>query len=347
MARAPIFQTASITNAEIETLVQQVLRGKIIPLEPEFVPGAYFVKVAYTSESPDRVQAYLQPFDSKKTKPEVYTKQLTTALQTMEVDARQFAHRQVKDSITTLLEDTPLVSIAPLFDATKVQSDDGAQDPLYNTYAFNFDTSDERYSVASVTDYLNTLKGDGEDSYVEKQPLYRVLQTNDPMINQQWYISKTEAPAAWTAGAVGKKSILLAVVDDGFDVDHPEIKANLVKQYNAMNGSTNADNNCLHGTHTATTAAGGTNNSIGIASISNNVGLMVVTTSTSCSTLPAAFQGMQYAAQNGANVVSMSFGGGGFSQTWQNLISSNPQVKFVAAAGNTPSTTKNYPAAYQ
>lgn len=43
----------------------------------------------------------------------------------------------------------------------------------------------------------------------------------------------------------------------------------------------------------------------------------------------------------------MSFGGGGFSQTWQSLISSNPQVKFVAAAGNTPTTSKNYPAAYQ
>lgn len=106
-----------------------------------------------------------------------------------------------------------------------------------------------------MTDYLNTLKGDSADAYVEKQPLYRILQTNDPMINQQWYISKTETPAAWSAGAVGKKSTLLAVVDDGFDVDHPEIQANLVKQYNAMNGSNNADNNCLHGTHTATTAA--------------------------------------------------------------------------------------------
>lgn len=53
---------------------------------------------------------------------------------------------------------------------------------------------------------------------------------------------------------------------------------------------------------------------------------------------------MQYAVEHGANVVSMSFGGGGFSQTWQSLISNNPQVKFVAAAGNTPTTTVNYPA---
>lgn len=271
MARTPVFQTASITDAEIERLVQEVLRGKIAPLEPEFIPGAYFVKVAYTAQSPDSVQAYLAPFDATTTKPEAYIKQLASEVQSMAVDARQFAYRQVKDSITTLMEDTPLLSIAPLFDATQVQTDDSATDPLYNTYAITFDTKDERYSVASVTDYLNALKGDGDEAYVEKQPLYRVLQVNDPMVNQQRYISKTETPAARTAGAVGKKSTILAVVDDGFDVDHPEIQANLVKQYNAANGSNNADNNCLHGTHTATTAAGGTNNSIGIASISNNV----------------------------------------------------------------------------
>ena len=249
----PVFQTVSISNAEIENLVAEALRGKIAPLEPEFIPGAYFVKVAY-QQAPD-AQAYLPAFDAADTKAETYTQQLTKTLQTMEVDARQFSYRQVHDAVSTLLEDTPLTSITPLFDTTQTQGDDGTPNPLYNTYAITFDAADERYSVASVTDYLNALKGDGEDSYVEKQPLYRVLQTNDPMINQQWYIANTEAPKAWAAGAVGKKSTILAVVDDGFDVDHPEIKANLVKQYNAMNGSNNADNNCLHGTHTATTAA--------------------------------------------------------------------------------------------
>jgi PKD repeat protein len=60
------------------------------------------------------------------------------------------------------------------------------------------------------------------------------------------------------------------------------------------------------------------------------------------------YQGVLWAVNNGANVVNMSFGGPGYSQTMQNLINSGNDmgIVFVAAAGNDDNSVVNYPAGY-
>lgn len=67
------------------------------------------------------------------------------------------------------------------------------------------------------------------------------------MASQMYALDITEARKAKNAGAEGNMNILVADVDDGFDLDHVEF-GNLQFAHNAYGGS--ADNNCGHGTHT-------------------------------------------------------------------------------------------------
>ena len=60
-----------------------------------------------------------------------------------------------------------------------------------------------------------------------------------------------------------------------------------------------------------------------------------------------AYAGVQWACENGANVISMSYGNENSSDALQELINAYPEIVFLAAAGNDGSSTQNYPAAYQ
>lgn len=55
---------------------------------------------------------------------------------------------------------------------------------------------------------------------------------------------------------------------------------------------------------------------------------------------------MRYAAENGADIVSMSFGGSTNSSSFQAIFNSFPDVLFIAAAGNDYGEVIRYPCAY-
>ncbi len=113
-----------------------------------------------------------------------------------------------------------------------------------------------------------------------------------------------------------------------------------------------------HGTHVAGTSASVTDNDIGVPSASWNVRSMPLRAGYSIliggSTLygvgyPVDFSAaIQYAADNGARIISISFGGGGSLQAYQNAINyaRNLGTLTLAAAGNEGSSAQSYPAAY-
>ncbi len=108
-----------------------------------------------------------------------------------------------------------------------------------------------------------------------------------------------------------------------------------------------------HGTHVSGIAAAVTNNdSIGVAGTSWNTTIMPVrvgyTASDGYGTIPWGYEGIEYAADNGADIISLSWGGTSSSSTAQDIIDYawGMGAIIVAAAGNDGSAAYHYPSAY-
>jgi subtilisin family serine protease len=112
-----------------------------------------------------------------------------------------------------------------------------------------------------------------------------------------------------------------------------------------------------HGTHVAGTTASTTNNSIGVPSASWNVSNMPLRAGYAYNFIFIILgvgdevdfiAAIQYAAENGSDIISISFGGTGSSPAYQSVIdyARSLDVLIFASAGNSDNQVVNYPAGY-
>jgi len=103
-----------------------------------------------------------------------------------------------------------------------------------------------------------------------------------------------------------------------------------------------------HGTHTSGIAAGMTNNGVGIASISWNVKTMPIQVANPDGQFVGAYDGIIYAAENGADFISNSWGGLNYSLANQEVIDyvSGLGSIMIASAGNEGRIVPHYPSDY-
>jgi subtilisin family serine protease len=199
--------------------------------------------------------------------------------------------------------------------------------------------------------------------YAEKKELHRTFLTpNDLGANatntagtspttNQWSLHKIQAQQAWDIGT-GSSTVIVAVTDDAFRMDHVDLVNKYINPYDAVTQGTNpapcGSNAGNHGTHVAGTVGAQTNNGTGVASIGFNVRVMPIKIGNCNNQLTHGYEGITYAANNGAHVVNMSWGGGGFSNYGQNVCNYawNQGTILVAAAGNDNVSTVFYPAGY-
>jgi subtilisin family serine protease len=157
----------------------------------------------------------------------------------------------------------------------------------------------------------------GDYQYAEPNWMcYPVAVPNDPQYPSQWHHPRVKSPEAWNL-VTGSNSVIVAVVDTGIDLSHPDLAPNRVPGYNSVDEQAEVDGGQVndlngHGTHVAGCAAAIGNNGVGVSGMGWNFKIMMVRTSNSPgggSTIDQITGGSRWAADNGARVVSASYSG--------------------------------------
>ncbi|MBW2311057.1 MAG: S8 family serine peptidase [Deltaproteobacteria bacterium] len=251
----------------------------------------------------------------------------------------------------------------------------------------------------SVEAAIDHYKKDPNVVYAEPNYIIRFMATtpNDPDFQKLWGLHNTgqelfvseetfggtedadiDAPEAWDI-TTGSQDVIVAVLDSGVYISHPEMNANIWVNSSEQNGTNEVDdddngyvddiygwdfwdndatpvdyNN--HGTHIAGIIAALGDNNAGITGVNWQAKIMALRIGGLVGTIGEAAEAIIYAVDNGAHIINASWGGSEFSQTEYDAIeyADDHGVLVVAAAGNggddligdDNDETPEYPASY-
>jgi subtilisin family serine protease len=266
-------------------------------------------------------------------------------------------------SITRLHPPAPVVSTAR-----------EAAVPLASTFRVAFDAGTP---VEQAAKRLTSVPG---VQFVEPNRYRETFVTpNDPSFPAQWGLAKIDCPSAWDITR-GSANIVVAVIDTGVDLDHPELAPLLVQGTDMVDlgpnptapagfrfegdfqGRDNVPQDDVgHGTHVAGTIACATNNGTGVAGVTWDCRLMPVRVLARIVNItnPADVRGVgstadiaagiRWAVDNGARILNLSLGGSVDTQVERDAIAYAVArgAVVVAAMGNGgPNAGPSFPAAY-
>ena len=217
-------------------------------------------------------------------------------------------------------------------------------------------------SIFSMKNHLYITKGDntllkllqksplGElIEYVEPNYVYSTLEApNDPEYSKQWNLHNIHVEGAWELSK--GDGVTVAIIDTGI-AKVPDLQETaFVAGYDFVNSRQDATDDNGHGTHVAGIVAESTNNNYGMAGVAYKAKLMPlkVLGEDGSGTVANIAEAIRFAADNGADVINMSLGGTGDSETLKEAIDYAYQknVVIVAAAGNSNQNASGYPARY-
>lgn len=224
-----------------------------------------------------------------------------------------------------------------------------------NTLGYVAVKASEQASEKAHKNLKQAVEKRGSVKYVEENTTHHAFYTpNDPKYGDQYADQMVNAPTAWEE-TLGDSGVTIAVIDQGVKYDHPDLSGNMAsdpgRDFVDSDGDPYPDNLSeeIHGTHVAGIAAAGVDNGTGVSGIGNStiISGRALSESGRGSTSDIA-DGIQWAADQGADVINLSLGGGGSNQTMKNAVSyaTNNGALVVAAAGNAGSRGVSYPAAY-
>ncbi len=184
-----------------------------------------------------------------------------------------------------------------------------------------------------------------------------------PTPELQWGVDRIDAEAVWLLAEYDAGvGITVAILDTGVDKDHPELSGALVAGYDIINDDDDPDDDNGHGTHCAGIVAAAYKNSMtglnhnGVVGVAHGVSIMPVKVldSGGSGTYTEIADGIIWAADHGADVISMSLSGRSGSTLLRDAIRyaiDENDVVVVAAAGNAGKRNANmnnvqYPAKY-
>ncbi|WP_129727589.1 S8 family serine peptidase [Ectobacillus funiculus] len=251
-------------------------------------------------------------------------------------------------------------------------------------------------SGVKIEDAINALKASPLVEYAE--PNYILYPSDveaeatpkdvtDPLYGELWGLRNTGQSIEWVTGTPGidikaegawlrtqgNPNVVVAVIDTGTDINHPDIKNQIWKNPGEIAGDGidndnngyiddvngwdffhndntvfDADDGDEHGTHVSGTIAGSANG-IGVIGVAPNVKIMPLKfLGPDGGDSADAIQAINYAKAKGVKITNNSWGGGDFSQALYDAIKGSNSL-FVAAAGNDGiniDTQVSYPAGF-
>ena len=183
----------------------------------------------------------------------------------------------------------------------------------------------------------------------------------DPMFDQQWALSMPSAVGAseaWTQSF--GDGVIVAVLDSGVQLDHPDLQGNLwtnpgeiagngvdddangviddVHGANIVSGGGNVADDEGHGTHVAGIIAAGAGNGIGVVGLAPKARVMAVKVldANRAGNASQLAQGIHYAVDEGARILNVSLNGDATNDELDAAVryASQKGATIVASAGN-------------
>jgi len=223
---------------------------------------------------------------------------------------------------------------------------------LINT--FGGETKKEISGINAVTatipeTAINALQNNPKVRYIEEDK-YVQLVSEQPI---PWGVDRIDAEKVWPSNT--GSDIYIAIVDTGIDYNHPDLDDNYAFGESFVDYTNDPMDDDGHGTHCAGIAAA-ENNDIGVVGVAPGAKLIAakVLDYNGGAYLSWIADGITWAANNGADVISLSIGYDQHVQSWQDACDYAYDIKgvvVVAAAGNSgnpPGRGDNveYPARY-
>lgn len=259
--------------------------------------------------------------------------------------------------VTEFVEQEVLVKIKPGADVEKIVSEIGGTiiETLPQISVIRIQLGPQ-VSVAEAIQILEKLE---EVEYAEANGVcYMDVVPNDAdYADRQWAPQLTGAESAW-AVTTGDAGVTIAITDTGVDGTHPDLGGKVIAGWDTFNDipiSAGANSAVYyHGTHCAGIAAAVGNNSQGMAGVAWGSKIMPIKMCKDVSNYTASWSDMAqafiWAADNGADIISCSFGGKGYSQTMKDATDYaviDMGCAMFASMGNSSVNEFKYPAGYQ
>jgi serine protease len=201
---------------------------------------------------------------------------------------------------------------------------------------------------------LSRLKHEAGVIYAEQNGyVYAVMTPGDPLYSPyQWNMTRIGMEDAWDE-STGEGAIV-AIIDSGVKQGLEDLAGtSFIGGYDFVNNDNDPTDDAGHGSHVCGTVAQSTDNGIGVAGIAYDSTIMPVKVldSRGRGTWDDVADGIEYATDNGADVINLSLGGTAASVTLEDAVNyawgdGENGVVVVCAAGNNGSNAPHYPAYY-
>lgn len=237
-------------------------------------------------------------------------------------------------------------------------------------------------SDRSANELIREIASTGMVEYVQKRYLPELMNftyevpdmhyPDDPLLPDQYYLESIEAFSAWAISR-GDTNTVIGIVDTGVSLTHPDLAEAIKYNYNDPVNGEDSDgdgyvdnfygwdlgegnndpsfNNSAHGLHVSGIAAATPDNGIGIAGVGYHSKFLPVKVDDEFGRLVRAYEGIVYAADQGASVINCSWGShfnpGPFASDIIDYAVLNQDALVVAAAGNSGNDDPFYPASLE